>query len=329
MRAMLVPVTIYCTIFDIGYIARALALHASLLRANTGSRLAFFCVDDDSAALLESLKLERAIIVRHEEFTTPDLERVRPSRSQGEYCWTCKPIALGYLARTRPEADWLIYVDADMMFFADPDSALPGSDMHYLLTPHHYHPAFMQFSELAGRHNAGYLAVRRSKSGQQVIDWWTERCIESCSTVLTEHTYADQKYLDRLADLFPFGVASSHPGLNAAPWNIERYRVDAEGGVVGLDGLPLLLYHFQGLRLLGRKLVDLYPGNRRLPAAVRRLIYRPYLDELQSAYRTLGRIRPGFALGVGAAPGSARDWLRLGVRMVRGYHNPVRYRFPE
>lgn len=320
---MSAPDSVYCTVFDAAYLARALALHASLLAANRRSRFAFVCLDGLSAELLGKLALERATVVPYAQFGTPQLERVRATRTRGEFSWTCKPIALQHLARTLPEAGWLVYVDADMMFFGDPDAALPGPQAHYLLTPHRFHPAFESHAPTAGRHNAGYVAMRNSREGLGAIQWWGERCLESCSAAVTESTYADQRYLDQMPQLFPAGESSSHPGLNAAPWNIERFRVTSgvAGGASGvrLDDSALLLYHFQSLRVLNGWLVDLYAGDRRLPEPVRRLIYAPYLERLAAAYRTLretaGAPAPAFLLH------TMRDWLRLGAGLARGNFN--------
>ncbi len=313
---------LYCTIFDSAYLARALALHASLLDASPSARLAFFCVDEAAAAVLSRLGLSRAIVVRESEFSTPALDRVRPQRSRAEYCWTCKPFALLHLARTFPDAPWLAYVDTDMMFFGDPDAALPGPEAHYLLTPHRFHAAFESYARTAGMHNAGYAAIRNTPQGREAAQWWAGRCIENCSVSVTEMSYGDQKYLDRMLAEVPGGVSSGHHGLNAAPWNIERFRVTGAGETVLLNGKPLLLYHFQALRILNGWLVDLYAGDRRFGAPIRNLIYRPYLERVRAAYRRLSSTQ---APAAERALRTTRDWLRLGYGIARGRHNLTRF----
>lgn len=317
--------SVYGTIFDADYLPQALALHASLMRVNATARFAFFCVDEQSAELLDKIAPERSVVVRHDHFSTPELARTRAHRSRGEYCWTCKPIALDYLARTMIDADWLVYVDADMMFFSDPDLVLPGQGKHYVLTPHRFHKAFKQYASSVGDFNAGYAAVRRSPEGQQVIDWWGARCIESCSITPTGTTFADQKYLDQLPVLFPFGDVAPSPGLNAAPWNIESHRIHERDGRVYLGEYPLVLYHFQGLKMLSNRLVDLYAGNRRISTVLRRLVYELYLEQLAISYQRLQQSCPEFAPGMAGGPRGLSDWLKLGMEFIRGYHNFVRY----
>jgi hypothetical protein len=318
----------YCTIFDCAYLSRALALHESLLRASPRARLAFFCVDDKASELLARMALDRALIVPHAAFGNGPLEQARVTRSRAEYCWTCKPFALLHLAHAVPDAGWVVYVDTDMLFYGDPDAALPGPESHWLITPHNFHPAFEMYASTAGLHNAGYFAMRNSEKGKATVRWWAERCIESCNVTSTELIYADQKYLDRLASLFPFGGSSEHPGLNAAPWNLERYRLTSMGGGPLVDGKPLLLYHFQALRILSDRLVDLYAGNRRIGAQARELIYRPYLDALRRACARLQKELADDMPPPARALRTAKDWLRLAYGMARGYHNVQLFRLP-
>ena len=65
--------TVYCTIFDDNYLARAIALYESLLQVNKMATFAFFCIDEKSFLLLSTLDLERTIIVKHDDFATAEL----------------------------------------------------------------------------------------------------------------------------------------------------------------------------------------------------------------------------------------------------------------
>jgi hypothetical protein len=318
-------VSVYCTIFDSNYLARALVLHSSLMRANRSALFAFFCIDDRSAELLDGLQLERSIIVRHEEFSTPELARIRPHRSRGEYCWTCKPVALLYLMEHIPDAEWVVYVDTDMMFFSDPDTALPGLAAHYLLTPHRFHQAFARFEKQAGKHNAGYVAGRCSSIGKQAMTWWKDQCLASCSSIPTETSYADQKYLDKFRETSLPGESSSHEGLNAAPWNIENYRVTVEGNLVRVDDVPLLLYHFQGLQLYDDGTAALYIGDRYLPHDIRAAIYMPYMTEITRAYSLIRKILPGFKDGLIDKRRSQGGVVARTLSFIRRRRNIVRF----
>lgn len=315
--------SVYCTIFDDNYLARAVALYESLMRVNQSAVFAFICIDFSSAQLLTSLKLERALVVKHDEFATQELLQLRPERSQGEYCWTCKPFALLHLMKRAPQADWVVYVDTDMMFFSDPDEVLPGSAAHYLLTPHRFDPGFMAHEKSAGKHNAGYVGARNSRQGEQVITWWKDRCVESCSFVPTESTFADQKYLDQFLALFPFGISTDHKGLNVAPWNVENFNVHVKGDQVYVDDVPLLLYHFQGLQLFDNGTASLYIGDKRVSEGLRRNIYYPHLRELLRAFARIRELDGRFCKGLGKERKYLGNFVKRTYKMLVGTSNVV------
>lgn len=320
--------TVYCTIFDDNYLARALALYDSLMRVNETARFAFFCIDAKSAGLLTALKLERSIIVTHEEFATAELLELRAGRSQGEYCWTCKPFALLYLMQNAPRVDWAVYVDTDMMFFSDPDEAISGANVHYLLTPHRFTAAFSASEKSAGKHNAGYVAARNSSQGKRAIVWWRDRCIESCSYIPTDTTFADQKYLDQFAKLFPDGASSTHKGLNTAPWNVGDFTICKGAKGIYVDEVPLLLYHFQGLQLFDNGTASLYIGDMRISDTLRELVYQPHLVALLRAFARLRAIDPGFSRGLGKPRKYLGNIARRVLKVITNRANVVPFDVP-
>lgn len=292
------PRSIYCTIFDSNYVARAITLYSSFIKVNNESLFAFFCIDDQAADLLEKLQLQRCLIIRFEQYATSALLDTQETRSRGELCWTCKPIAMLHLMESYPNAEWVVYVDTDMMFFSDPDAVFESTEAHYLLTPHRFHREFLSYEKSAGKFNAGYLAARTTVEGWNVVTWWKERCLESCSATPGELTYGDQKYLNKFSDLFPCGEESKCLGLNLAPWNIDNYVISMENGLVKVDDELLILYHFQGLQIFDDGSASLYIGNKRIIDTYKRLIYTPYLTALSSAYRTIKQYEKSYMNGL-------------------------------
>lgn len=317
--------SIYCTIFDSNYLPRALALYASFVEFNRSGLFAFVCIDAAAADILEPLAIPRSIILRPSDYVTPALKQVAPTRSRGEYCWTCKPIVLLHLMDRFPEASWVVYLDTDMMLFDDPDSALPSEAAHYQLTPHRFHSSFSEFAADAGIYNAGYMAARNTMQGREVIVWWEQRCLESCSVVVTAETYADQKYLNRIPSLFPWGESSTHIGLNAAPWNIASYEVTEKNGKVYINDTALVLYHFQALHVFRDGTATLYAGSWRLPKPLRELVYVPYLLRLTDAYVLLSSSDASFSLGLSTPPAIKGGFLSRCRQRIQRQRNLVRF----
>lgn len=314
---------IYCTVFDYNYLARALVLHGSLLEHNDSALFAFICMDVQSAELLSRLALDRSLVIHHDEFASEALRKTRDHRSKGEYCWTSKPVAMQYLMDRFVEAKWIIYVDTDTMCFADPDVALPGVEFHYLITPHRFHTSYAHFAKDAGLYNAGYVAARNSPKGRQAILWWRDRCIENCSVIPTEATYADQKYLNQLQALFPVGQFSNHNGLNAAPWNIANYHLTLIDGHVMLDDQPLLLYHFQSLQVFDDGTMSLYLGNERIPMELKKTVYEPYVKNLVRAYEVIRNVDPSYNGGLFRKSAIKGNWVSRAMTMLRRRKNQV------
>ena len=251
---------------------------------------------------------------------------LKGKRSVSEYCWTAKSFALGYLIDRRPELEWAVYVDADMLAFGDLDLALlTAGNADFLLTPHRFAEGFESFASAAGAYNAGYVAFRNSSSGRAALTQWTTLCTHSCPAVATADAYADQKYLERLPAAFPAGIESEFPGLNAGPWNIGQYELAAGPSGVMLSGSPLLLYHFQSLRVFSGHWIDLYFGGVRLPQTVRKLIYEPYLEALARSYRRLRGVAAVKGLGMAPLPRQIWFWLAYSKRVILGQSNLYRY----
>jgi hypothetical protein len=315
----------YATIIDARYLSRGLALQMSIARHDPTAVFAFFCMDDLSAALVESLQLPRCRVFKESVFASGPLRAVRSLRSIAEYCWTAKPFVLSHLLEAEPGFDWVTYLDSDMLCFGDPSAAfVAAGNADFLLSPHRFSAAFASFAASVGNYNAGFAAFRKSERSREALAVWARLCLASCSAQVTENTYADQRYLDEIIAAFPTGRASEHFGLNAAPWNIGGYRVDEVNGQVMLDGQPLLLYHFQGLHLLHRRWVDLYAGTLHLDREIRRLIYLPYLRQLRESYRCLRACQPGFDLGFNMASPKWRTVLRHTKRSLWGNSNLIR-----
>lgn len=316
---------LYATIVDANFVARALCLYRSLqpyLSANTS--FAVFCVDARSAEALRSLDLRHLWIVPQTEFETMELLAVKSRRARNEYCWTCKPAVLRHAFQRDPTLDWGVYLDSDVMAFGNPNESLAGLDAaNVLLTPHRFSTPEMKAEEpLTGHFNAGYVAFRNTPEGNRALQWWLERCLELCPQVPTDGVYADQTYLDRMPPLFEGVIASPHEGLNAAPWNIEGCRIrSCEGRGVFINDDPLLLYHFQSLKMYTPRFFDLYPGTVRVRAEILHYIYRPYIQNLRECCRSLRSRFPGFPLGLAKLPGWPRGLAFDIKRLLQGRSN--------
>jgi hypothetical protein len=311
----------YATTLDKNFLARALCLYESWAEHVPSGEFGFYCMDSASVDILENLALPRAVVVRHEDFASKNLQSIRSSRSMAEYCWTSKPAILLHAVKQRPALDWVVYLDSDMMFFGNANNAVQSPKVtDFLITPHRFSPDFESYRKSVGDYNAGYAAFRNSPRGRQALDWWEARCLEWCGAVPVEGKYADQKYLDQLPVLFESEIPVIK-GLNAAPWNINSYRCTVNQKKVLVDGDPLLIFHFQGLRIHGRHLYDLYSGNMKLSREVAEYIYHPYVRRLAHSIDQICRAGGERGWGIDSPVRMPRLIYRHGKRLLQGLSN--------
>lgn len=278
----------YCTLFDLNYLARGLALHGSLLRHGGEFRLHVLCLDEATKEALSSLSLAAVDLISIDalERWDPELRSARPGRSPAEFYFTCKPVLLGYLLERYPDARRLSYLDSDLFFFSDTASAeLEFEDSPVALSPHRFTPQNANRARY-GQFNAGWISVSPGREGRRFVNWWRDRCIEWCSLTVEDTRFGDQKYLDQVPALFP-GTAFASETINLGPWNLGPRAVKLSDGVVTVAGRRLVLYHFHNMRraLFNTYDCGLYEYGIELTRELKEGIYRPYVRELAAYSR--------------------------------------------
>ena len=313
----------YCTLFDRNYIDRGLTLHRSLERHAGAFKLIVLCLDPATEASLAALGLAHVEPVGIEALQAWDagLAGARGNRGLVEFYFTCKPVLLSYVLSREPAATRVDYLDSDLFYFAPPSVAEPSyAASPVALSPHRFDAA-NAWRRRYGECNAGWVSVAASGEGRRFVAWWRERCLESATLVPGGEVFGDQKYLDRVPALFPGTASVSHPGVNAAPWNIGGAGVALEDGQVRIGGEPLVFFHFHGTR---RMLFNLHESGLHdygvaLTPAIRDGIYRPYISELVASRRRLASLPAGIRAQLTAPRpvSSGRELVRTVRAMLR------------
>src|SRR5215212_5065701 len=133
----------FCTLFDSNYAFKAIAMHRSLLATGANFHLTAFCFDDEAKRLIDRLALPRLSTVALQDLEAFDaaFAGTKGDRTPVEYCWTATPALPLYVLGTRPEVDEITYLDADLLFFRDPEPLFDEmGDASVLVTPHRYAP---------------------------------------------------------------------------------------------------------------------------------------------------------------------------------------------
>ncbi len=310
----------FVTLFDLNYLPRALVLYRSLVRSAGEFRLRVLCLDQETQIVLERLALPmvETIAVAELEAAHPELREVKPGRSPTEYAWTLTPASCLFALEREPALGEITYLDADLMFFSDPEplfKELNGGSV--LITRHDYAEEWEHLEALSGRYNVQFMVFRRDDRGLAALRWWHERCVEWCFRRHEDGKFGDQKYLDDWPERFEGIHVLEHPGGALAPWNVSRHEVTALGGSggIGVDGQGLVFFHYQGLHLQWTARGRLAWWTLYVPSpTVARLLWQPYVRELERAVADAQEVAPDARLGV--EPFVLRASLRRGARRV-------------
>lgn len=273
----------FCTYFDSGYVSRALVLHDSLLATGAAFRLNALCLDEASYEVVKGLRRPTLRPIGLSELETHDAELVKakPTRSLYEYYFTVGPSFLQMMLE-RDGFERVTYLDADMCFYSSPAPLHEEAAQASVVIVGHRFPDRLKHLEETGRFNVAWVGFHGTEDGRECLSWWRERCLEWCFDRVEGDRYADQRYLDE----FPLrcgGVHElRHPGADVAPWNVAGPPLEWTGTQFTVMGQPLIFFHFQGLKMVGRHLVDpnlAAYGNRATPAL--RRLYRDYVARLR------------------------------------------------
>jgi hypothetical protein len=282
---------VYCTYFDHNYLPRGLALHHSLQRHAPGARLWVLCLSEACYQALTALALPNLVPVRLADFevANPDVAATRSTRSVIEYFFTCSPAWILFVLNSEPDLEWVTYLDSDLFFFASPDPIYDEmKDAAFGIIPHRFARG-LEDQRRFGLYNVGWVSARRCDDGIAVLRWWRERCIEWCYDRVDGDRFADQRYLDRLPEMFTGVHVIEHLGANLAPWNFADFQLEWRNGAVEIDRrYPLLFFHFYGVKRSG----GYYFNSHRLYSApfsslMKREIYEPYTAALAEAERVV------------------------------------------
>jgi hypothetical protein len=290
----------FVTLFDLLFLPQGLALHRSMERHSGNYTLWILCMDDEVHEILSLMKLPNVQLLQLSLVETKELERVKPERTVGEYCWTVKPFALKFVFDSDISVKRVTYLDADLWFRKSPAPIFQEFDKSgkdVLITDHAYSPEY-DLSEKSGQYCGQFTTFTR-EGGEPVRKWWEERCIEWCFARFENGKFGDQKYLDDWPERFPEQVhVLSNQGWTLAPWNANRFPYS--NGV---------FWHFHELRLTEKRSKPLvqFTTSYSIPPITRKQIYKPYLEDLrvvieimkshgvqpkiQKKYRTFGRLK--------------------------------------
>ena len=275
----------FCTLFNSGYLARGIALYESLLNVCPDFHLYVFAFDDASYNYLKSQSFEKLTVISLKEFEDTELLRVKPTRTAGEYCWTCTSSTILYCIE-KFSLENCTYVDADMYFYINPSILVEEmKEKSVLITEHRYTKMYDQ-TERSGKYCVQFITIKNTTEGLEILRWWRNACIDWCYARHEDGKFGDQKYLDDWMTRFTSVHELQHLGGGIAPWNVQQYQfASRNGNIVGKDmqssaNFEAVFFHYHGLKIFKDNVVRITEHGYEIDDIVKQLFFFPYIKRL-------------------------------------------------
>lgn len=288
----------FCTLFNSAYLSRGLTLYNSLSKCSDDFHLYVFAFDDACFDYFLKKKLPNLTVISLKEFEDPELLHIKPTRSAGEYCWTCTASTIRYAIKTF-NLNQCTYLDADMYFYTSPKILLDELKSNsVIITEHRYTKEYDQ-SLISGKYCVQFMTFNNDKEGMEVLEWWRNACIEWCYARVEDGKFGDQKYLDDWTTRFKNVHVLEHLGGGLAPWNMQQFSFFNEGNkLVAKEKISgkvseVVFFHFHGLKFYNENIVSYTGETYEMNADVREVLFEPYTKELLKTGESLRNDLPG------------------------------------
>jgi len=289
--------TNFCTLFNSAYLSRGLVLYESLRTYSADFHLFVLAFDEDCAAYFKQAGLPNLTLISLREFEDEALLQVKPSRTEGEYCWTSTPSLILYCLRTY-QLPSCTYLDADMCFYADPAILIQEmGEASVLITDHRYSPAYDQ-SVRSGKYCVQFMTFVNNEKGILVLNSWREACIDWCYARVEDGKFGDQKYLDEWPGRFSGVHELEHLGGGLAPWNVQQYTFKKTGsGIFGTEissgrEFQVVFFHYHALKFFTDGIVSYTSDVYEINSQAKELLYIPYVRLLKKEKDTVSAGSP-------------------------------------
>jgi hypothetical protein len=241
-----------CTVICSNYIAYARTQYDSLRKYCQQLDYFVFVVDADIKHPFEDDEFQ--VIVPEQIFKVNEFKKYAFLYNALELSTNVKPRLLKHLLQSGYSQ--VLYLDPDICFYSDVSNVFDHfSEGSILLTPHALHPYDGDFRPndqdflIGGVFNLGFIGVNDSRTAEQFLDWWGQRCLGAGYNEVRSGLMVDQKWVN-LAPCYFDGVAIlKNAGYNVAYWNLHERRLSKVNNVwLVNDDQPLVFYHFSGVR---------------------------------------------------------------------------------
>lgn len=269
----------FCTYFDSYYMIKGLALYRSLERVSDDFHLYVMAFDKDCYHKLNSLRLHHLTVELIDDIETPELLAVKPTRSRGEYCWTCGPTVIKHFL-DKYNLDSITYLDSDLMFLSNPK--IVADEVGSASVAITEQGIGEKEAKLYGKYCVQYLTFKNNNDGIAVLSWWKDSCIEWCFQRIEDNKFGDQKYLDEFPKRWKNVYVIQNLGVGIAPWNMHKYSYKDNSFTFNGKEYPFVFFHMHGVKFeYMDKDIHITTTHESLSKDTTEKFFRPYAELLK------------------------------------------------
>ena len=261
----------FCTYFDKNYLSRFLTLAKSLDRFNISYTFYVLCLDDFVFNFFKKNYFDniRVISLNDVENEYKNLLEAKKNRNMIEYYFTLSPFLPKYLFEKFQIAQ-LSYLDSDFYFFKNPTKKIrENSNFSTVLVKQYANPKY-------GLYNVGWIYYNFNYSEtKEIINLWSQQCIELCTDFPKNGFYADQKYLDEWSQNLKHMNVEEPIYSFMSPWDANS--------IIEKNLNNMLAFHFHGLKTNKKNFISGFSKyDKKNTKNIIDKIYKPYLKDLIS-----------------------------------------------
>ncbi|MFN8114707.1 MAG: glycosyl transferase [Bacteroidia bacterium] len=275
----------FVTLFNSNYLSRGMVLYESLQKHCPDFKLFVIAFDDITYNYFQKFPQKNLTVISLSQFEDDKLLAVKPTRSAGEYCWTCTASTVLYVINTF-NLEHCVYIDADMCFYSNPQLLFDEwGDKSVLITEHRYTPQYDQCA-ISGTYCVQFVGFKNDKDGMLALNYWRDSCIDWCYARAEDGKFGDQKYLDDWTTRFQNVHVLKHLGGGLAPWNMQKYEFKQQNNVlIGKEistgkEFETVFFHFHGLKIFKDNIASLTGDDYEMNSEALELFYKPYIKDL-------------------------------------------------
>jgi hypothetical protein len=267
----------FCTHSDKNYLEKGLTLYHSLKERTTQNFTLFYlCLDDQTHTTLlqliassdlykniQPLKLEH-IFTPQLLHTVRNLPKSHYGDQYSQFCWALTPYFTNWLLCNKlPENTQLLYCDADIYFYHNPEVIFDVCSKYNIgIHKHRFGGTYNVETNDVGEYNVGCVYFKNNQEARNISTWWKNCLFNPHNQYYKQYgTCGDQKYLDLFIPLFNSNdnenVCVFDEDLkigHGAPWNFAQYGFPAWGTIsYHNQEQPLVFNHFSHFRIIGVK----------------------------------------------------------------------------